>query len=115
MVTIQAGQTVAGLLMLAAAWAGGGMWSVMPFLFAFVALNGAVMPIASALAMRHFPLNAGMASALMGTLYFAAGVVVAGALGVLPADNAVPMAAVIATCGLAAILCRLLLSPPLSQ
>jgi DHA1 family bicyclomycin/chloramphenicol resistance-like MFS transporter len=111
MLALQGAQMIAGLSLLVAALLGGGLWSVMPFLFAFVALNGAVMPTASALAMRHFPLNAGMASALMGTLYFGAGVVVAGALGELPARNAVPMAAVIAACAVTAIACRLFLRP----
>ena len=98
--------------MLVVSLLGFGLWVLVPFLFLFVSLNGAVMPTASALAMRNFPRNAGMASALMGTLQFAAGVVVASILGVVPASTAVPMTAVIAGCGCIAILCRLLLSPP---
>jgi len=112
LLAVQCAQATAGLLLLAVAWSGGGLWSVAPMLFIFVGLNGAVMPTASALAMRHFALNAGMASALMGTMQFGAGVVVATILGELPAPNAVPMAAVIAGCGAAALLCRLLLAPP---
>jgi DHA1 family bicyclomycin/chloramphenicol resistance-like MFS transporter len=112
MLVAQMAQAVAGLLLLATALLGGDLWMLLPFLFCYVALNGAVMPTASALAMRHFRLNAGMASALMGTLQFGAGVIVAGALGLLPAASAVPMAAVIAGCGITALLCRTVLSVP---
>lgn len=112
MLGVQAAQAMAGFSMLAAALMGGGLWSIAPFLFVFVALNGAVTPTASALAMRHFRLNAGMASALMGTLQFGAGVIVAGLLSVLPASNAVPLAAVLTGCGVAAVLCGVLLTPP---
>lgn len=112
MLGAQIAQTTAGIAMLIVSLLGFGLWVLVPFLFLFVSLNGAVMPTASALAMRNFPLNAGMASALMGTLQFAAGVVVASILGVVPAATAVPMSAVIAGCGMTAILCRILLSPP---
>jgi DHA1 family bicyclomycin/chloramphenicol resistance-like MFS transporter len=64
--------------------------------------------------MRHFALNAGMASALMGTLPFAMGVVAAGILGQLPAATSLPMASVMAGCAVTAVLSRLLLSPPAS-
>lgn len=108
----QCAQTATGIALLLNTLSGGGLWSTAALLFVFVGLNGAVMPTASALAMRAFRRNAGMASALMGTLQFGAGVIVATVLGELPAENAVPMAGVMAGCGVAAILCRLLLSPP---
>ena len=108
----QSAQMLVGLALLATALLGGGLWIVTALLFLFVSLNGVIMPTATALAMRHFALNAGMASALLGTLPFAAGVVVAGILGALPAANVVPMASVMAGCGAAALLSRLLLSPP---
>lgn len=105
-------QMAIGLVLVAAAWSGAGLWTIAPLLFAFVALNGAIMPTASALAMRHFARNAGMASALIGTLPFGAGVVVAGILGKLPATSSVPMTAVMAGCACAAVLSWLVLSPP---
>jgi DHA1 family bicyclomycin/chloramphenicol resistance-like MFS transporter len=108
----QSAQMLVGLALLATALLGGGLWSVAPLLFLFVSLNGAIMPTATALAMRHFARNAGMASALLGTLPFAAGVVVAAILGALPARNVVPMASVMAGCGVAALLSRLLLRSP---
>jgi MFS transporter, DHA1 family, multidrug resistance protein len=108
----QSAQMLVGLALLAAALLGAGLWVITTLLFLFVSLNGVIMPTATALAMRHFALNAGMASALLGTLPFAAGVVVAAILGALPATNVVPMASVMAGCGAAALLSRLLLRPP---
>jgi len=108
----QSAQMLVGLALLAAALLGAGLWVITTLLFLFVSLNGVIMPTATALAMRHFALNAGMASALLGTLPFAAGVVVAAILGALPATNVVPMASVMAGCGAAALLSRLLLRSP---
>jgi MFS transporter, DHA1 family, multidrug resistance protein len=108
----QSAQMLVGLALLGVALLGGGLWAITTLLFLFVSLNGVIMPTATALAMRHFARNAGMASALLGTLPFAAGVVVAGILGALPAANVVPMASVMAGCGAAALLSRLLLRSP---
>lgn len=105
-------QMFVGVALVAASFYGAGLWTIAPLLFLFVALNGAIMPTATALAMRHFALNAGMASALMGTLPFAMGVVAAGILGKLPAATPLPMACVMAGCAVTAVLSRLLLSPP---
>jgi DHA1 family bicyclomycin/chloramphenicol resistance-like MFS transporter len=105
-------QMAIGLVLVAAALSGAGLWTIAPLLFGFVALNGAIMPTASALAMRHFARNAGMASALIGTLPFGAGVVVAGILGKLPATSPVPMVAVMAGCACTAVLSWFVLSPP---
>jgi len=105
-------QMLVGLALVGVALGGGGLWTTAPLLFLFVALNGAIMPTATALAMRHFALNAGMASALMGTLPFAMGVIAAGILGKLPAATPLPMASVMAGCAVTAVLSRLVLSPP---
>ena len=112
LLVVQVAQALAGFLLLADALAGGGLWSIACLLFVFVALTGGVMPTTTALAMRPFAANAGMASALIGTLQFSAAVLAAAILGALPAYNAVPMAAVMAGCGAAALLCRLVLSAP---
>ena len=110
----QFAQMLVGLVLVTVSLGGGGLWAIAPLLFLFVALNGAIMPTATALAMRHFALNAGMASALMGTLPFAIGVIAAGILGKLPAATSLPMASVMAGCAVLAVLSRLLLSPPAS-
>lgn len=109
---LQAAQAVTGACLFAAAWWGGGLWTIVPCFFVFVALHGAVTPATSALALHHFARNAGMASALMGTLQFGAGVVAAGLLVLLPAASAVPLAAVMAACGVGGVICRLALGPP---
>ncbi|HKD20723.1 MAG TPA: Bcr/CflA family multidrug efflux MFS transporter [Rhizomicrobium sp.] len=104
-------QMLAGLALVVTSLLGGGLWPTTALLFVFVALNGAIMPTASALAMRHFARNAGMASALIGTLPFGLGVVAAAILGKLPATNPLPMTSVMAGCTVAAVLSSLLLSP----
>jgi MFS transporter, DHA1 family, multidrug resistance protein len=108
----QSAQMLAGLALVATALLGGGLWLTAALLFVFVALNGAIMPTASALAMRHFSRNAGMASALIGTLPFGLGVIAAGILGKLPATSPLPMTSVMAGCTVAAVLSSLLLTPP---
>jgi len=96
------------------AYLGGGLWVTAPLLFLFVSLNGAIMPTASALAMRSFAHNAGMASALIGTLPFGLGVISAGILGKLPATSPLPMTSVMAGCTVIAVLSSLLLAPSAS-
>ena len=110
----QSAQMVVGLVLVTTAFLGGGLWVTAPLLFLFVSLNGAIMPTASALAMRCFARNAGMASALLGTLPFGIGVIAAGILGKLPATTPLPMASVMAGCAVTAMLSRLVLSPPAS-
>jgi MFS transporter, DHA1 family, multidrug resistance protein len=109
--TAQSAQMVVGLVLVATAFLGGGLWVTAPLLFLFVALNGAIMPTASALAMRHFARNAGMASALLGTLPFGLGVIAAAILGKLPAATPLPMTGVMACCTVIAVLSSTLLAP----
>jgi DHA1 family bicyclomycin/chloramphenicol resistance-like MFS transporter len=71
---------------------------------------GAVMPLTVALGMGPHGAVAGSASALMGTLQFAIGAVAGALLGALQDGTAVPMAAVIAGCGMAGWAARLLLA-----
>jgi len=108
----QSAQMVVGLVLVATAFLGGGLWVTAPLLFLFVSLNGAIMPTASALAMRHFARNAGMASALLGTLPFGMGVVAAAILGKLPATTPLPMTGVMAGCTVVAVLASTFLAPP---
>lgn len=92
----------AGLALLAAAATGiGGFAGLLAALFCYVAMIGAVMPLTVALGMGPHGAVAGSASALMGTLQFGIGAAVGALLGVLQDGTAVPMAAVIAGCGVA--------------
>src|SRR5260221_676291 len=71
-------------------------------LFFVVSLRGLTFPNASAGAMAPFPEKAGSASALLGSVQFAISAVASAAVGVFHDGTAVPMAAVIGTCGLLA-------------
>ena len=105
-------QWIAGLALLGCALTGfGGMWGIAGGLFAFLALNGAIMPIAAGCAMHHFGHTAGMASALLGTIQFGAAAVVSTVIGGTSPATAIPMAAVIAGCGIAGLVCSMLLRP----
>lgn len=93
-------QGVAGLLLLAAAWLRiGGLATLLPPLFCYIALNGAVMPNATALAMVPHAARAGMASALLGSLQFGCAALASLAVGAIQNQTAIPMALVIAACG----------------
>ena len=73
-------------------------------LFCFIACHGFVMPNTTALAMAPHGAVAGSASALLGTLQFVLGATAGALVGVLGNGTAVPLAAVIAGCGVAAFL-----------
>lgn len=93
---------VAGLALLGVTTSGvGGFPALLVTLFGYIAMIGAVMPLTVALGMGPHGAVAGSASALMGTLQFGIGAGVGAVLGVLQDGTAVPMAAVIAACGVA--------------
>jgi len=95
-----AGAAVSGLALLASAATGlGGFPGLVATLFCYVASIGAVLPLTVALAMGPHGRIAGNASALIGTLQFGLGAAVGGLLGLLQDGTALPMAAVIAGCG----------------
>jgi len=103
---------VAGLALLAAALTGlGGFPGIVVTLFCYVAMIGAVMPLTVALGMGPHGAVAGNASALMGTLQFGTGALVGGLLGVLQDGTALPMAALVAACGVAGWTARRVLAP----
>lgn len=104
-----------GLLLLLMAMSGwGGMWGVWPPLFAFVTTLGFSFPNMIAGAMAHQADRAGSASALMGTLQFGAATLAGSLVGAFHNHSAVPMAAVIAGCGMSALaLYRLMVVPML--
>jgi MFS transporter, DHA1 family, multidrug resistance protein len=95
-------QTGAGLTLLAAALTGAGdMIGIMTPLFVYIACIGFILPNSTALAMAPFRANAGMASALLGTVQFTLGAVASTIIGMLHNQTPIPMASVIAVCGLA--------------
>lgn len=101
---------VGGLSLLAIVAVGGiGLVGVLPALFLVVASIGLIAPNATALALADHPRTAGSASALLGLTQYAVGATVAPLVGVAGTDSALPMALVIATCGLVAMIAFALL------
>jgi DHA1 family bicyclomycin/chloramphenicol resistance-like MFS transporter len=97
-------QALAALVLLGMAKFGGavGLLGIAAPLFVFIAGMGFVLPNAAALAMAPHGENAGAASALMGMLQFTAGALATLGVGAVPDASAVPMAAVMAVCGILA-------------
>ncbi|WP_237213076.1 multidrug effflux MFS transporter [Falsiroseomonas oryziterrae] len=89
---------VAGLLVPLAIGTGV-LWVLLAVLFLYLSIMGAVLPLASALAMAPMGRFAGSASAVIGTLQFGGGAVVGIALGALGAGSSWPMAWVLAGAG----------------
>lgn len=93
-----------GLVLLAVVVIGGiGLPGILPALFVVVASQGMVGPNTSALALADHPRTAGSASALLGVLQFAIGAVASPLVGVGGTTTALPMAIVIAVCGVCAL------------
>lgn len=93
-----------GVLLLAGALTGaGGFPGLLLPLFGYVASLGFIGPNATALALAGQGRRAGSAAALLGTLQFALAALASALLGMLHASSAVPMAAIIAACGLLAL------------
>ncbi len=94
---------VAGAMLLVDAYTGfGGFAGILVPLFCFVICHGFVGPNSTALAMSPYGAVAGSASALMGTIQFALGAATGELVSAFGNGTAVPFAAVIAGCGLAA-------------
>src|SRR5262245_47768423 len=95
----------AGLVLaLVAATGLGGLAGLLPPLFICIAGFGLVSPNSAAAAMAPYGRIAGSASALLGTLQFVVGAIAGTLVGVLHNGTALPMAGVIAGCGIAALL-----------
>jgi DHA1 family bicyclomycin/chloramphenicol resistance-like MFS transporter len=102
---------VAGLALLAVILVGGlGLAAVLPPLFVLVSSIGFVVPNAVALALSRHPEAAGTGSALLGVIQSGIGAAGAPLVGIAGITTALPMAAVIATSGVGAVLARLLTS-----
>jgi DHA1 family bicyclomycin/chloramphenicol resistance-like MFS transporter len=94
---------ISGLVLLFDAYTGiGGFGGILLPLFCFIATHGFVMPNTVALAMAPHRSVAGSASALLGTLQFVLGAAAGTLLGLIGTGTAVPLAAVIAGCGVTA-------------
>ncbi len=87
----------------------GALWPLLGALFLFMSVMGAVLPLASALAMAPMGRVAGSASALIGTLQFGGGAVVGIGLGLLGAASVWPMALIVACAGSGGLAAHLLL------
>jgi DHA1 family bicyclomycin/chloramphenicol resistance-like MFS transporter len=108
----QIAHVFAGAILIAVSLSGiGGVFGIGASLFLFLALNGAIGPMGTGAAMRHYAVNAGMASALIGTLAFVAGFAVSLVMGVFNAASPLPLAAIMAACGVSGLLIHLLLRP----
>lgn len=94
---------VAGLLLLAVAVIGwGGLPALLIPLFVYLVSIGFTAPNAMANALAHQGARAGSASALIGTLQFGVATAASMLVGLLGHGSALPMATVIAGCGLLA-------------
>ena len=97
-------QTVAAIMALLFGWMGwGGLFGLLPWLFVFCALVGAVNPTAAGLALMGFGESAGMASALMGILIYGGGAIASLVMGAFNPVSPVPMTALILVCAGAAL------------
>ena len=93
---------VAGVALLVVVLLDGGLVALVPCMFFAVGSLGMIIPNATALAITPFPHVAGSASALLGASQFMLGAVTAPLVGAFGRETAVPMAVVMATCGLLA-------------
>jgi DHA1 family bicyclomycin/chloramphenicol resistance-like MFS transporter len=104
------GTATGGAALLTVVAVGGiGLVGLLPALFVVVASLGFVFPNATALALQAHPRAAGSASALLGLVQYATGAAVAPIVGLAGEDTALPMALVIAACGVSALAAFLLL------
>ena len=103
---------VAGGILVAVALSGlGGVYGIGAALFLFMSVNGAIGPMSGGAAMRHYAVNAGMASALLGSLQFAAGFATSLVMGAFNAPTPLPLAAIMAACACLGLLLHLVLRP----
>jgi DHA1 family bicyclomycin/chloramphenicol resistance-like MFS transporter len=95
----------AGLILLLDAYSGfGGFAGILVPLFFYIACHGFVLPNTTALAMAPHGKVAGSASALLGTVQFVLAALTGALVAALANGTPVPLAAVIAGCGVAAFI-----------
>lgn len=103
---------LAALALLAVVLSGaGGLTAILPPLFVCVAALGLVFPNSSAMAMAPFERNAGTASASLGMIQYGAAALSGAVVGSWHDGSALPMAAVIAICGVGSNLLLRTLAP----
>jgi MFS transporter, DHA1 family, multidrug resistance protein len=96
-------EVITGLLLLAGTATGIiGLAGTAILLFVYIASVGCLFPNTTAMAMASHGDKAGSASALIGTLQYALAAVAAAAVGAANSGTALPMASVIAACGVVA-------------
>lgn len=95
---------IGGAGLLATVLLGLGLAPLLLFLLATIASMGLIQPNATALAMAHQGHAAGSASALFGLGQFGVGAAAAPLVGIAGSHTAVPMAVVIAVCGVASLI-----------
>ena len=81
----------------------GGLYGLLPWLFLYCSLPGAVNPTAAGLALMGFGESAGMASALMGILIYGGGALASLAMGAFNPTSALPLAGLMLVCALLAL------------
>ena len=109
-------QAVCGAMALLFAWTGwGGLFGLLPWVFLYCSLIGAVSPTASGLALMGFGSSAGMASALMGIIVYGGGTIASFVMGAFTPSTPVPMAALICLCGVSALAANHFWSAPVLE
>jgi DHA1 family bicyclomycin/chloramphenicol resistance-like MFS transporter len=103
------------LLLMVVPFRGAGVAALMPPLTLLMFSWGFVQSNAMALALTNQPDMAGAAVALLGVSQYGFGAVVAPVVGIGGNQTAVPMAVVIASCGIAAVVALKCLVPPASR
>jgi DHA1 family bicyclomycin/chloramphenicol resistance-like MFS transporter len=103
-IVLTAAMTAGAVLVLDAYSGLGGFPGILVPLFCYIACHGFVLPNTTALAMAPHGKVAGSASALLGTLQFVLGAIAGSLIGAFANGTAVPMAAVVAGCGVSAFL-----------
>jgi DHA1 family bicyclomycin/chloramphenicol resistance-like MFS transporter len=108
----QIAQVIAGAILIAISLTGwGGVYGLGASLFLFLSCNGSINPMSAGAAMRHYAVNAGMASAMLGTLMFAIGFVVSLLMGLIPAATPLVLACMMSACAVVALVIHLLMRP----
>ncbi|WP_419715167.1 Bcr/CflA family multidrug efflux MFS transporter [Heyndrickxia oleronia] len=101
---------IGGVLLLLVVLLDAGLYAVIPSLFIVVSSVGMVGTTSFSLAMQNQSETAGSASAILGLLPFILGAIVAPLVGLGGSHTAVPMAIVIAGCGIGAVLVYLFMN-----
>lgn len=110
MLNAQIAHVFAGVLLIVVALSGiGGVFGLGAALFVFLCFNGAINPMATGAAMRPYATNAGMASALLGSLNFVVGFTLSLLMGAFNAATPLPLAALMAGCAATGLLLHLTL------